>query len=66
MQQAIDCGVDFLGVFFSVSPHRLYRDYNISLETAIDRIVEVITYAREQKNDLLIRYTPRRIQFAHL
>ncbi|AFZ57914.1 2-isopropylmalate synthase [Anabaena cylindrica FACHB-243] len=58
VQKAIDCGVDFLGVFFSVSPQRLYRDYNISLEKAIDRIVEVITYARKQKNDLLIRYTP--------
>jgi 2-isopropylmalate synthase len=58
VQKVIDCGVDFLGVFFSVSPQRLYRDYNISLEKAIDKIIEVITYAREQKNDLLIRYTP--------
>ncbi|WP_413174751.1 LeuA family protein [Anabaena azotica] len=58
VQKALDCDVDFLGIFFSVSPQRLYRDYNICLEKAIDKIVEVISYARTQKNDLLIRYTP--------
>ncbi|WP_071187883.1 2-isopropylmalate synthase [Trichormus sp. NMC-1] len=58
VQKALDCGIDFLGVFFSVSKKRLYQDYNISLEAAIDKIVEVINFAREQKNDLLIRYTP--------
>ncbi|MBD2293761.1 2-isopropylmalate synthase [Anabaena sphaerica FACHB-251] len=58
VQMALDCNVDFLGVFFSVSQKRLQQDYNICLETAIDKIVEVITYAKEQKPDLLIRYTP--------
>lgn len=58
VQKALDCGIDFLGVFFSVSKKRLYQDYNISLEAAIEKIVEVINFAREQKNDLLIRYTP--------
>ncbi|WP_016950211.1 LeuA family protein [Anabaena sp. PCC 7108] len=58
VQKALDCGVDFLGIFFSVSKKRLYQDYNISLEAAIEKIVEVIRFAREQQNDLLIRYTP--------
>lgn len=58
VQKAIDCGVDFLGVFFSVSQHRLERDYNIGLDSAIDKIVEVISYAKTQNQDLLIRYTP--------
>ncbi|OCQ91097.1 2-isopropylmalate synthase [Oscillatoriales cyanobacterium USR001] len=58
VQIALDCGVSFLGVFFSVSHKRLQWDYNICLDRAIDKIVEVITYAREQNNSLLIRYTP--------
>lgn len=58
VQKALDCGIDFLGVFFSVSQTRLKQDYNICLETAIEKIVEVITYAKTQKPDLLMRYTP--------
>ncbi|MBO3461657.1 2-isopropylmalate synthase [Aetokthonos hydrillicola Thurmond2011] len=56
--KALDCGVDFLGIFLSVSQQRLERDYKISLEAAIERIVKVIRYTRDQKPDLLIRYTP--------
>lgn len=58
VKKALDCGVNFLGVFFSVSQTRLQHDYNIDLEKAIEKIVEVITYAREQNDNLLIRYTP--------
>lgn len=58
VKKALDCGVNFLGIFFSVSQKRLLQDYNLGLETAIEKIVEVISYAREQQNNLLIRYTP--------
>jgi 2-isopropylmalate synthase len=58
VQKALDCGVDFLGVFFSVSQKRLEQDYRICLEAAIEKVVEVITYAKSQKPDLLMRYTP--------
>lgn len=58
VQRALDCGVDFLGVFFSVSQQRLERDYQIPVEAALDRIFEVIHYARQQRPDLVIRYTP--------
>lgn len=58
VSKALDCGINFLGIFFSVSQKRLQQDYNLDLEAAIERIVEVITYAREQQNNLLIRYTP--------
>ncbi|MFB2646915.1 2-isopropylmalate synthase [Raphidiopsis sp. BLCC-F218] len=58
VKKALDCGVDFLGVFFSVSQKRLEQDYNICLSAAIEKIVEVIEYAKTQKPDLLIRYTP--------
>ncbi len=57
VRKALDCGVTFLGVFFGVSQQRLQQDYNISLELAIKKIVEVISYARNQNNNLLIRYT---------
>lgn len=58
VQKALDCGIDFLGVFFSVSQKRLERDYNLELASAIEKIVTVIAYARSQNPDLLIRYTP--------
>jgi 2-isopropylmalate synthase len=58
VSQALDCGVDFLGVFFSVSKRRLQQDYNINLDVAIEKIIEVVSFAKEQKHDLLIRYTP--------
>lgn len=58
VQKALDCGVDFLGIFFSVSHKRLEQDYNIGLGAAIERIEEVISYARKQGGNLLIRYTP--------
>ena len=58
VKKALDCNVSFLGVFFSVSSQRLECDYNICLDEALDKIVEVITYAREQNDSLLIRYTP--------
>ncbi|NET02334.1 MAG: 2-isopropylmalate synthase [Sphaerospermopsis sp. SIO1G2] len=57
VQQALDCGVEFLGVFFSVSQQRLETDYNICLNQAIDKIVEVISYAKLQQPNLLVRYT---------
>ncbi|WP_017653737.1 LeuA family protein [Fortiea contorta] len=58
VNKALDCGINFLGIFFSVSQKRLQQDYNLCLEAAIARIAEVITYARKQQSDLLIRYTP--------
>lgn len=58
VKKALDCGVNFLGIFFSVSQKRLESDYHIGLEKAIEKIVEVITFAREQDRNLLIRYTP--------
>ncbi|MTJ11322.1 2-isopropylmalate synthase [Anabaena sp. UHCC 0187] len=58
VRKALDCGVDFLGIFFSVSKKRLQQDYNIHLDVAIEKIIEVVTFAKEQQHDLLIRYTP--------
>ena len=48
VSQALDCGIDFLGVFFSVSEQRLQHDYNINLDVAIEKIIEVVSFAKEQ------------------
>jgi 2-isopropylmalate synthase len=54
---ALQCGAGFLGVFYCVSDERL-NHHEKKLNQAVDRIIEVITYAREKKKNLLIRYTP--------
>ncbi|AOY78719.1 2-isopropylmalate synthase [Moorena producens JHB] len=58
VQKALDCKIDFLGIFLSVANHRLERDYQITIENAIEQVVEVIGYAKAQNPNLLIRYTP--------
>lgn len=54
---ALSCGVDFLGIFFCVSDSRLDH-HNKSLENAVLNISNTIRYAKEQKPDLIVRYTP--------
>lgn len=55
---ALDCGVDFLGVFYCVSDERLNGVYKKELNAAINQITKIIRYAKEQKPSLIIRYTP--------
>ena len=55
---AIDCGVDFIGVFYCVSADRLESVFKTKLSSAIDQIAEVIRYAKESNPALTIRYTP--------
>ena len=55
---ALECGVKFLGIFYCVSDQRLNHIFNKNLDEAIDQITSVIRYAKEQKPDLIIRYTP--------
>lgn len=55
---ALECGVGFLGIFYCVSEDRLTNVFKKDLDSAISLIVEVIKYAKNQKPDLLIRYTP--------
>ena len=58
VDQALACGVGFLGVFYCVSQERLDGVFRRSLSQALERIAEVIRYAKEQQPDLVIRYTP--------
>jgi len=57
VDKALECGVGFLGIFYCVADERL-RDRNQTFEGAVDQISRVIRYARERKEDLVIRYTP--------
>lgn len=58
VELALECGVDFLGIFYCVSEERLTSVFKKDLSEAIDQICTVIQYAKSQKPDLLIRYTP--------
>ena len=55
---ALECGVDFLGIFYCVSNARLDGVFKKDLSYAIEQISKIISYAREQRPDLIIRYTP--------
>jgi 2-isopropylmalate synthase len=55
---ALECGVGFIGIFYCVSDERLETVFKKDLSGACQLITEVIKYAKQQKPDLLIRYTP--------
>jgi len=55
---ALECGVGFIGVFYCVSDERLNTVFKKDLDSAIKQITDIIKYAKSQKPDLLIRYTP--------
>lgn len=57
VDQALECGAKFLGIFFCVSEKRLIH-MNQSIYQAIEKISKTVAYAREKSPDLKIRYTP--------
>jgi 2-isopropylmalate synthase len=57
IDQALHCQVHFLGIFYCVSNGRLHEIHQQPLTHAINNIAETIRYARQQKPDLIIRYT---------
>jgi len=58
VDQALECGVQFLGIFYCVAEDRLNHVFKKDLNKAIDQIAKVIRYAKEKNPDLIIRYTP--------
>ena len=58
VDQALECGVQFLGIFYCVAEDRLNHVFKKDLSKAIDQIAKVIGYARQKNPDLIIRYTP--------
>ncbi len=66
---ALECGVDFLGIFYCVSDERLDTVFKKELDDAIEQITSVISFAKSQNPDLIIRYTPEdtvRSQFSNV
>ena len=57
VDQALDCGVGFLGIFYCVSDARL-NHHATSLNDATDQIARVIRHAKERAPGVEIRYTP--------
>jgi 2-isopropylmalate synthase len=55
---ALECGVDFLGIFYCVSNDRLNHIFKKDLKFAIEQITGIIEYAKKLDPNLLIRYTP--------
>ncbi len=58
IDQALNCGVGFLGIFYCVSNNRLQNVFKTSLTEAIENITNIVKYAKEQNPNLIIRYTP--------
>jgi len=55
---ALECGVKFVGIFYCVSNERLNGVHKKGLSEAIEQITDIISYARDRKPDIIIRYTP--------
>lgn len=58
VDMALECGADFLGIFYCISNRRLEGVFKKNLAEAIEQITAMIRYAKEQKPDLIVRYTP--------
>ena len=58
IDQALNCDVGFLGIFYCVSNNRLHNVFKTSLTSAIENITEIVKYAKERNPNLIIRYTP--------
>ncbi len=58
VEAALECGVDFLGIFYCVSDERLNGVFKKDLNQAIEQISDVIQFAKKEKPNLIIRYTP--------
>jgi len=58
VELALECGVNFLGIFYCVSDERLDTVFKKELNAAIEQITNVISFAKSQNPNLTIRYTP--------
>ena len=55
---ALECGVDFIGIFYSVTDDRLSNVFKTDINKVAEKIYESISYAKQQKKNIIIRYTP--------
>ena len=58
IDMALESGVDFIGIFYSVTDDRLNDVFKTDINKVADKIFENIEYAKKQKPDIIIRYTP--------
>lgn len=58
VELALNCGVDFIGIFYCVSDDRLSTVFKKELDAAIAQITDVIKFAKRINPDIIIRYTP--------
>ena len=58
VELALNCGVDFIGIFYCVSDDRLNTVFNKELDEAILQITNVIKFAKSVNPEIIIRYTP--------
>lgn len=58
VELALQCGVDFIGIFYCVSDDRLNTVFKKELEEAINQITDVIKFAKSINPNIIIRYTP--------
>lgn len=58
VDRALECGVDFLGIFYCVSNRRLEGLFKKDLDAAIGQITKLIKYAKGENPDLIVRFTP--------
>ncbi len=58
VELALNCGVDFIGIFYCVSDDRLNTVFKKELSDAISQITDVIKFAKSVNPDIIIRYTP--------
>ena len=66
---ALECRVEFLGIFYCVSKERLQDVFKRSYIEAVHEIARIIAYAKERSPNLKIRYTPEdtvRSQFSNV
>ncbi len=58
VELALNCGVDFIGIFYCVSDDRLSSVFKKDLDEAIKQITDVIKFTKSVNSDIIIRYTP--------
>ncbi|MEA1993605.1 MAG: 2-isopropylmalate synthase [Euryarchaeota archaeon] len=58
IDQALDCSVGFIGIFYCVSERRLATVHKKCFPSAVEKIVKTIRYAKRKNPQITVRYTP--------
>ncbi|MBS1266783.1 MAG: putative homocitrate synthase AksA [Candidatus Woesearchaeota archaeon] len=58
IDEALDTGVGFIGIFYCVSEERLNGVYKKDINQVLEQISETVAYAKRKNSEVIIRYTP--------